>query len=73
MSRLIWFGTIWLISIAVGWVPDLKFWSTFSSSTIYSLPPSSTDSQMSAALDTLAPFLILLGASSARGWLPGSP
>jgi hypothetical protein len=61
LNRLIWFGAIWIVSIAVGWALDfLVFWSTFSSSAIFNLPTNATASQVSAALGPMFQNITIL-------------
>ncbi len=51
LDKVIWFGIVWVVGTVAGWVVGFFiFWTAFSSSTFYNLPPNPTPSEVSAAM-----------------------
>jgi len=61
LTKVIWFGLIWIVGIVAGWVIGFyAFWVSFSSTGLYNLQPTATPAQVSAAMAPLFRQLTLL-------------
>ncbi len=51
LGKVVWFGIVWVVGVVAGWVVGFFiFWTAFSSSTFYNLPPNPSPSEVSAAM-----------------------